>query len=250
MLKHEDTPQTQLPPAAQVRVTPEELAAAVTALQIRKEGQPGTIAIGDAVEELGLDVTPEEVLVEVQARRQAAPKKKRQVRGQRFVLALGLAGVLLGAVLGEDAWLHLHDSSDMAQTDANLTPVSLKLDPNLTVGDTSGKIEMLSEVGDNQPVRCTFDNQSSTLQYYYPNSSALWRLVKHDGKIYVRGWMLNVSSKVMAEDGVDVATENNSGFNVPITLPLDSFKVMPLVGSIASFHAVNIHLDKYAYEKW
>lgn len=79
MLKHEDNPQAQpqTPPssAAQVRVTPEELAAAVTALQIRKEGQPGTIAIGDAVEELGLDVTPEEVLAEVQARRQAKPKK-------------------------------------------------------------------------------------------------------------------------------------------------------------------------------
>ena len=54
MLKHEDNSQTPFPSAAQVRVTPEELAAAITALQIRKEGQPGTIAIGDAVEELGL----------------------------------------------------------------------------------------------------------------------------------------------------------------------------------------------------
>ena len=57
MLKHEDNPQISSQSAAKVRVTPEELAAAITALQIRKEGQTGTIAIGDAVEELGLDVT-------------------------------------------------------------------------------------------------------------------------------------------------------------------------------------------------
>ncbi len=252
MLKHEDNPQTRTQPAAQVRVTPEELAAAVTALQIRKEGQPGTIAIGDAVEELGLDVTPEEVLAEVQAGRvkQRYLNKHPSKRGQRSVLALGLAMILLGLVGGGNSLLHQHDGSNMTQVNWSPNPISLTLAPNLTVGDASGKTLMLSEVGDNQSVRCTFDDQSSRLGYYYPNSSALWRLVKHDGKVYARGWMLNVSPKVMDYEGVDVATENNSGFNVPITLPLDGFKVLPSVGSIAQFHAVDVHLDKHAYEKW
>lgn len=250
MLKHEDNPQTQSPPAAQVRVTPEELAAAITALQIRKEGQPGTIAIGDAVEELGLDVTPEEVLAEVQARQQQAASKKRVSRGRQFILGLGLAGVLLGLTVDGNGLLHRIDGSDARQASTDMTPLSIKAAPNLTVGDASGKIETLSEVGDNQPVRCTFDNQSSTLQYYYPSSSALWTLIKHHGRVYVRGWMLNVSQKVRTEEGIDVAYHRDENFNTPITLPLDEFKVLPLVGSVGSFHAVDIHLDEHAYEKW
>lgn len=255
MLKHEDNPQIQTQPAAKVRVTPEELAAAVTALQTRKEGQPGTIAIGEAVEELGLDVTPEEVLAEVQARRQAIPRKRRSKLWDRLVLALGLSGILLWCSFFVMDYPTGGSPSTSEITTQGLSSEAqpsghIAIAPNLTVGDASGKMLMLSEVGDDHPVRCTFDNQSSTFQYYYPSSPALWTLIKHHGKVYVRGWMLNVSEKVRAENGVDIAYHRDENFNTPITLPLDGFKVQPVVGSVGSFHAVNVQFDKHAYEKW
>jgi len=71
MLKHEDKLEAPSQPAAQVRVTPEELATALSRIEARKDaGQrhaDGTIPIGEAVQQLGLDTTPEEVLAEVQA---------------------------------------------------------------------------------------------------------------------------------------------------------------------------------------
>lgn len=76
MLRQEDphpTPDTLS--AAQTRVTPEELAHAIATLEARRldaeRVQAGTIPIGEAVRELNLDATPEEVLTEVRAQRQA-----------------------------------------------------------------------------------------------------------------------------------------------------------------------------------
>ena len=81
MLKHEDNPDILSQPAAQVRVTPEELATAVSRIEARKDTDQrradGTIPIGEAVQQLGLAVTPEEVLAEVQvARAQQAAHRK------------------------------------------------------------------------------------------------------------------------------------------------------------------------------
>ncbi len=76
MLRQEDphpTPDTTS--AAQTRVTPEELAHAIATLEARKlddqRHQDSTIPIGEAVRELNLDATPEEVLAEVRAQREA-----------------------------------------------------------------------------------------------------------------------------------------------------------------------------------
>lgn len=60
-------------PAAQVRVKAEELAQALAAIELRRQEEArrleGTVVIGDAVQELQLDVTPDELLAEVQAQR-------------------------------------------------------------------------------------------------------------------------------------------------------------------------------------
>jgi len=49
MLKHEDSPEMPLQPAAQVRVTPQELAEALARLEARQGEREGTIPLGDAV---------------------------------------------------------------------------------------------------------------------------------------------------------------------------------------------------------
>ena len=206
MLKHENASQTQLPNAAQVRVTPEELAAAVTALQIRKEGQSGTIAIGDAVEELGLDVTPEEVLAEVQARRQAAPKKKRQLRGQSFVLALGIAGVLLGLAVDSNVLTQAQSIQLVPGTEPyHLEPRTLALAP------VSSKplIMTLAEAPDGKTVYCSphaiyvaamsRNTQETQPEIREPVTEMNWPVVKYGKELYVRGWIRSPLSKAAAK---------------------------------------------------
>ena len=256
MLKHEDNPQPQAPSqsAAQVRVTPEELAAAVTALQIRKEGSPGTIAIGDAVDELGLDATPEEVLAEVEARRVAKARPFSQKRLKVLLAALAaLVGMSVWGISQRPPDNPSYNVHTVPNTYASLNkPGRIYLDSTLLVGDASGKIMMLSEVGDDQPVHCTYDLRTGGFSQYTPgNAQILWTLVKHGGKVYVRGHMQKMSPKVFSVLGADVTSiDNDPQFSIPVTLPIDGFTVEPGAGSAVEFHANDVHLDKYAYEKW
>ncbi len=259
MLKHEDTSETPSRSAAQVRVTPEELAAALARLEARQGGLEGTIPLGDAVQELGLNTTPEELLREIEAGRarvqenlpQTQPKRSNRIGiGAVFALALLLSG-------GMVAFLRSVPSPPVADSPAIVTvsapqaaPKPISLDPNLMVHDASGKLVMLSEVGDNQPVHCRYFG-GRFLQANPQDNYESWELIKHDGQIYVRGRILKMSPKVFVSEGVDVTTVGDDpAFAVPITLPVKGFNVVPGAGSYVEFHAINIHLDKHAYEKW
>lgn len=73
MLQHEPQEQAAATPAAQIRVTAEELAQAINALEASKEEAAaclaGTVPIGEVVQELKLEATPEEVWAQVQRQR-------------------------------------------------------------------------------------------------------------------------------------------------------------------------------------
>ena len=178
MLKHEDNPQASSPSAAQVRVTPEELAAAITALQIRKDGQPGTIAIGDAVEELGLDVTPEEVLAEVEARRQVKPKRRLDYRALvcAIVCAVPLA---LGGFM--NLYSHSNSAVKPAPPQAHATTLSDVGNEQQVYVDTHGLKQLIG----NDP--------SSQVRVYLDNQGIRWGIIKHDSKVYVQAYTLQVS---------------------------------------------------------
>lgn len=87
MLQHEPQEQEQPAPipAAQIRVTSEELAQAINALEASKDEAArhlaGTVPIGEVVQELKLEATPEEVWAQVQKQRaQAAQEEAARVR--------------------------------------------------------------------------------------------------------------------------------------------------------------------------
>ncbi len=246
MLKHEDATQTSPSPAAKVRVTPEELAAAVTALQIRKEGSPGTIAIGDAVEELGLDVTPEEVLAEVQAKRQVAkPKRRRDYR------ALACAFACISVLVFSRAIPAPNRAGIPSEQ-----PAQIQINPNmLQVKDDTGRQAYLSEVGNNHVFQCRMGGGHTTALDYQPNNLTVpeWTLIKHDDQFYVRGWMPRVSDKVLKTDGVFFSNDKNPQFPIAVTFPIRGFKVCYSTGDEdgqETLHATDIHLDSHAYEKW
>ncbi len=87
MLQHESQHESQepaIPSASEARVTPEELNAALKALDADKQQaarrEAGTVPIGAVVDELGLDATPEQIWAQVQRQRadadaQAAAQK-------------------------------------------------------------------------------------------------------------------------------------------------------------------------------
>ena len=258
MLKHSDNETEPTILAAKVRVTPAELADALAVLQARKDGDLGTISLGEAVQELNLDATPDEVLKVVQARRdqmqgEQANSRRKKKRTRRLVLAAAVVALLPTLrVLEVSYYNHATRSAAMTQAASGMRH-SIALDPNLLVGESSGKVVMLSEVGDNQPVHCTLDGSSGGFGPYSPSSDAtFWTLIKHDGRVYVRGRIQSLSPKVLARDGTAVISPSpdvtSDGVVLPITMPVDGFDAEAI--STLGFHAQNIHLDKHAYEKW
>ena len=260
MLKHGDSLEPPPQAAAQVRVTPEELAAAITRLEARQGGLEGTIPLGDAVQELGLSATPEELLREIEAGRvrsqenhsqKPVPLSNRLRVSVVCALALLLSGGMVYSLRTSAPSPPVADSpAIMSVSVPQAAPKPILVDPDLMVQDASGKLVMLSEVGDNQPVGCRyFDGRF--LQASPQDNYESWELIKHDGQVYVRGRIPKMSPKVFFSEGADVTTvRGDPAFAVPITMPVKGFNVVPGAGGYDEFHAVNIHLDKYAHEKW
>jgi len=258
MLKHEENSVVSSPPAAQVRVTPEELATALSRIEAKKDaGQrhvDGTIPIGEAMQQLGVDTTPEEVLAEVQAIRQEPRKAEKRRPSSRQRLAL-LSGAGLGLIGLVGWWSVPHAAENQTPSSVAVTlptpqaaPKPISLDPNLLVYTASHKLVMLSEVGDSQPVECLY-SEGSFHPFDINDPRPSWTLIRHGSLMYVQGWLPHMSSQALQRDGIDVSTWSQPE-NIPVTLPLNSFQVVPDSIDTAKFHAVNLHLDKYAYEKW
>lgn len=249
MLNYE---QPEQQPAALVRVTPEELAAAIARLEARRAGTDGKIAIGDAVTELSLDATPEEVLAEVRAARASKPKRQLDRRSRPVIAALIFLSLLGGGTVYSFygppwGWASQIALRSQAVTPPPAPPQHISLNPNLLVGERDGKMVLLSEVGDNQPVYCSY---SSSFQPYSPGNGIQWTLIKHGGKTYVRGWILKMSPAALAQDGADVSANGDPAYAVRITLPVRGFAVSNPDSDERTFHAQNIHLDGHASEKW
>ena len=274
MLKHEDTPQAppQTPSrsAAEVRVTPEELAAAVTALQIRKEGQPGTIAIGDAVEELGLDVSPEEVLAEVEVGRRIAHKRLSWTAGKHK----GLACLFLALLCFTGAGL-FNATRPTLIDDSRLTPGTqpYTLEPRiLALAPITPRpaVVTLAEAAEGKTLYCSVDaveavatsrnyQEAPQRQITQPVSEMDWPVVKHDKDLYVRGWVRLPLSKAAAKISiVEVFNKPNLsqlGVNPQqVTFRLDGMgglgyqRLNPDGTGEFIFHTPR--LNGHTYEKW
>ena len=61
----EEQPEGYVSPIANLRVTAQELAQAVASIEAKRDTNADTIAIGDAINQLGLNVTPQEVYAEI-----------------------------------------------------------------------------------------------------------------------------------------------------------------------------------------
>ncbi len=275
MLRHEESENNAPParldagvPADQVRVTAEEFARAVARHQARREEAAqkleGTVSLGDAVQELNVDITPEELLAEVQAARaeQAARAAVAQTRRRpRTGLFLASAGLLAALTIG------IYGARTAPAPDAQATVVTAPQSPPavsiavpgaLLVQDTRGAMPVLrtlQEMEDGVPVRCSLtqtDGHATLADFSNPNSA--WTLVKHDGQVYVRGWIPNMSPQAMQISGV---TLYNTQTLVPsgaaprrVSLPLDGIQVVPGQGDDEMIVARKVQTDAHFGDTW
>ncbi len=103
MLKNQEAEQPSQPSPGAPRVTPDELNAALAAIEARKQAEAahlaGTIPIDQAISDLHLDSTSEEIWAEVQAQREktalpkAAPTKQPQQAAQPLRVSMPVVRV-------------------------------------------------------------------------------------------------------------------------------------------------------------
>ncbi len=268
MLRHDDAPETsttpeaRTTPAAQVRVTPQELAAALARLEARQGGLDGTIPLGDAVQELGLNVTPDELLREIEAGRALPQEGKAGTRQAlsnrlRISIAVALSLVLSGGALLASLRMDEPAKPAVAVITAPAAPQAapLALPNNLLVRVRDGKMVLLSEVPDGQPVLCDLAavDEGVKMTDFAPGV-AHWNLIKHHGRVYLRGWIGDMSDAALRSTIVTVHPSVSfvpTGLHpVPVTLPLSGFRLPPSLSNDTLINADHIVPDGHLKEKW
>lgn len=279
MLKREEhdetqpgTQKTETPKAgeaAQVRVTTKELADAMASLQARKEAaarrMEGSIPLGEAIQELQLDATPEELLAEVQAlrARQTPSPSRLSVRTLLNALMPALL-ILLGTSFFFGITHHVNEPNEPqtpeAITIAAPTPSTLAVSaPAATlVQDNSGPtpvLRTLGEVPNQRPVLSSLSQTEASVAFVnFSNPALAWTLIKHDGQIYVRGWMPNMSRQAMVTGDVEILPAKGdisaSYAPIPVTLRLDSLRCLPGHGDDVSIVAHGVQPDSHFREAW
>lgn len=215
--------------AAQYRVNAQELSHVVQILQARKEAEArqraNTVALGDAVEQLGLEMTPEELLAEIRADRArragSASRPKRQNSAQRrtfatFAVCTGLAAMMASSIhmhrLNRQAWENrnspLYLPREFATVDVSTMPategampmaVTVETTQAAAPAQTVSAFTPLSRFGENDKVDCEFTSlrdlaggKSQEHVLVQANGSGgtedrekLWTLIKQQGEVMV-----------------------------------------------------------------
>lgn len=255
MLKRDAAPEslTSTPPisVAQARVTPDELAEALAAIEARRQAEAahlaGTIPIEQAVSELHLDSTSDEIWAEVQGQRakaaaarqrpapifQAIPKhvvpqqviappQTRRRRGWRRLLAPVLVvGVLMGTGVIPHNFTP-HGFSPSLLTDKHfptaapiLRPLTQEPDGKEVYADDAA----LVQISEGKPVSQITISENAT--------GNRWPLVKMGNHVFLRGYIASTDSLFsLRGKPLNVYNDNNSGeldggSVSEVTLPID-----------------------------
>ena len=304
MLKYEDNPKP--PPAAEARVKTEEFAHAVATLEARRAEElrrlEGTVVLGQAVSDLQLEVTPEELLVEVERNRRAELNGRLEkssktywftLRERRFTWrTIGLMtslGFISGWLLKTNI-LYVqtpmpavkHPLSNQVVVPSVQSPAVSALAQPSSLPSPPPPIWQglpLSQFPDDQQVYTTATNLTNLPGAYNPGVSQfaedanstggrVWPLIKHNGIIYVRGWVLDQpTSDYLAGHYVVLGSSRDAimwtlGRNqqlpkLPheITFRMDKGDVDWKPGTISAggWQTVSVKgatLDSHAWEKW
>ncbi len=276
----------------QKRVSAQELALAVASLEQRQAeaalSREETLSVDEAVHELGLPFSSQEVWAEVQARRSRlaaeteSPSRLRLwMRSRKKAAAFTLAAALLASAVGYGV------QTRTAAEELAKYPVQ-----QITLADVS-RYEIVREPTAHGARLCTLaevpddimaivnaptleidnlyvdQNMQNDTPDRLPQAAAdpqpsIWRVVKHDGRLYVRGWAAyEVSPAAARLSGITIYSVPTAlGENhrmLPVTLRATS---LPYTGrgnnlrgwatgdGWQSLHYEDVRLDKHAGEEW
>ncbi len=186
-------------------MTPQELAAALKSIESRSpEAAPRddrTVLIGEALRDLNLDWSPEEVLAEIEARRvrqaQALLATRRVKRNRILALAVALCALTSIWAAYQGFWIapSVAGRPHMVLR-SHFTGIS---DPGF---DAGSEIRPLSTLPENRPIHVSTFTLGQILEGQPPtqilvdareNLAASWTIVKRDGAIYIRAWRITPS---------------------------------------------------------
>ncbi len=245
MLKTHSIPDTAPP-------TTQEIAQAIASLEARSashaDAASQTVTVSEVIQHLGLDMTPEDVLAEVQAQRARTTQMRApwSAKRKRLVAVLAIGAFAVFGDVFSSGVLKPHASSSPNDS------APLVFSPETLVQDKVGHaavLRTLAEIPDNHPVR-------------YSLRDTLWTLIKYDGKVYLRCWTPPMSEEAIRQDseqdtgmlaypdgkGTDLV--NNVPTTAPLTIPAEGIRIPD--GSIAQpfLEVHQVHLDSHAHEKW
>ncbi len=261
MLKTHAAPDTAPP-------TTQEIAQAIASLEARSASHADqaaqTVTVSEVIQHLGLDMTAEDVLAEIHARRARQAKTPTPLRKKRIAGILAGGALAIAWALGE-LFTPQYDNSlpppppAAAQASFFPMPKPLGIAPNALVQDTVGDatvLKTLAEIPDGHPVKYNFLSEGAA-----DGSEPLWTLVKHQGKVYLRCWTVPMSPQAMQQASLSTGItlfcgqgglDSNVRATAPLTLALQGITLPDGVslGGRNSVPASRLHLDQYAHEKW
>ena len=280
-------------PVAQIRISTEELAKAVAAIEARHQEEAerleGTVLIDDAIKTLQLDMTPEEVLAEVEAQRRAQKDGKETTEQSR--ISPGLLGKLLLPLVGMTGvivmgfWTkaaHPLPGPPVTAPPVTAPPVTA---PPVTAPPVTRPlspppiVNAISLIPDNSPFYCLPSeveeviraqplSQISVITAPALSRYAPWTLIKHKGKVYIRGWISKSDKPSLAASrttpvyNFDPASAPQPHL-IPVTLRVGGFEFLGFYTRLSTplapksdphteqmLAAVYVQMDRYAWEKW
>lgn len=236
MLKNQDAVPEPPLTVSQMRVTPDELTHALAAIEARRQADAGTIPLDQAVSELHLDSTSDEIWAEVQAQRastsaarpaQTAPEQEAPlqavatppavivrgwgsyiapaviVRGWRdYIAPAVIVWTLFSAGIIPQFWNNhtpviKHQISSAAPI---LRPLSAVPDGTEVYADDAALIQ----ISEGKPAAQVTVSQNP--------SGSRWNLIKTGGHVYLRGYIESADSfKPLQGKPLNVYNDDNSG---------------------------------------
>ena len=200
------------------------------------------------------------VLARPEARQQENHPRTRFLASNRvgvsvvFVAALVMFG---GMVAFLRAPIHSPLYSPPVAVTAPATPQAMPIGipDTLLVQRPDHKTVLLSEAADNQTVLCNLAGTEDTAHLAdFAPGTCHWTLIKHGGKVYVRGWIGDISDTALRSTIVEV---HPGAYWVPrgmkpirVTLPLGGFRSPPGLTNDNVISASHLVPDEHLKEKW
>ncbi len=229
MLKSQDTnteAQTPRPSnLGKARVTPQELSAALAAIESRKQAEAsllaGTIPIEDAVSDLHLDSTPEEIWAEVNAQRQKQAQEKLAREQARLAVPTAPKQFIAPARVKNRKWMGIFAPFLLIWVlmQAGVIPNFWHHRHGAAVHTT--QFQNLSQVPDGQEFYCATPELvpiskgkplSQISDFLTEDPGNTWSLVKMGGHVYMHGFIARADAlESLQGKAIKVYNDDNSG---------------------------------------